>query len=95
MKKITSPQTKETYNQNAEIFKLLGNPIRLEMLELLKQGEMIVTDMLKIIGIRKANASQHLALMRKFKVVKVRRVGKNAYYSLTNSKIKTTPPLIF
>ena len=78
---------REKFERNAQIYKLLANPKRLEMLYLLDGKEMIVTDMVNTMGIRKANVSQHLAILRYLKFVTVKRVGKNAFYSLANPKI--------
>lgn len=77
---------REKFERYAETYKLLANAKRLEILSLLDSGEKIVTDLVNAMEIRKANVSQHLALLRYLKFVKVRRVGKNAFYSLTNPK---------
>ncbi len=78
---------KEKFERNAQIYKLLANPKRLEILHLLDGKEVMVTDLVNTMGIRKANASQHLAILRYLKFVTVKRVGKNAFYSLANPKI--------
>jgi DNA-binding transcriptional ArsR family regulator len=78
---------KEKFERNAQIYKLLANAKRLEILYLLSDGEMVVTDLVNTMGIRKANVSQHLAILRYLKFVTVKRVGKNAFYSLVNPKI--------
>jgi DNA-binding transcriptional ArsR family regulator len=78
---------KETYERNAGIFKLLANAKRLEILSLLSKKETTVTELVNEMGVRKANVSQHLAILRYLKFVTVKRVGKNAFYSLANPKI--------
>ncbi len=66
----------------------MANPKRLEILNRLKAtGEMTVTQLVDAMGIRKANVSQHLAILRYLKLVSVRRVGKNAFYTITDPKI--------
>jgi len=84
-------QSKKTdrkkFERNSQIYKLLANPKRLEILYLLDGKEMIVTDLVNAMGVRKANVSQHLAILRYLKFVTVRRVGKNAFYKLANPKI--------
>jgi ArsR family transcriptional regulator, zinc-responsive transcriptional repressor len=82
-----SPFPKEVYSKNAEIYKLLANPIRLEILNIIKNNEVNVDELSKIIGIRKANTSQHLAVLRHLKVVKIRRDGKNTFYKITDPRI--------
>jgi len=79
--------TRETLERNSKIYKLMANAKRLEILNLLKGGEMTVTQMINEMGIRKANVSQHLAILRYLKMVKVKRVGKNAFYTITDARI--------
>lgn len=80
--------TKETFERNARIYKLMANSKRLEILNRLKEtGEMTVTQLVDAMGIRKANVSQHLAILRYLKLVTVKRIGKNAFYTITDPKI--------
>jgi ArsR family transcriptional regulator, virulence genes transcriptional regulator len=78
---------KETYEANARVYKLLANAKRLEILKLLGEGEMTVTNLVNTMGIRKANVSQHLAILRYLKLVSVKRVGKNAFYTVGDPRI--------
>ncbi len=82
-----SPFPKATYERNAEIYKVLANPKRLEILNILKTNEISVDELAKEIKIRKANLSQHLALLRHVKLVKIRRDGKNVFYSIVDPRI--------
>jgi len=84
---VKSPFPKSTYNRNAEIYKILANPKRLEILNLLKNRELSVEQIVRVLKARKANVSQHLSLLRHSKLVKVRREGLNAFYTITNPKI--------
>ncbi len=79
--------SKKTFERNAKIYKLMANAKRLEILNLLKMNEMTVTELVNAMGVRKANVSQHLAILRYIKLVKVKRVGKNAFYSIADAKI--------
>jgi ArsR family transcriptional regulator len=80
-------QTKEIFERNAGIYKLLANPKRLEILTLLGEKEMTVTELVNAMGIRKANVSQHLAILRYLKFVTVKRIGKNAFYNIADKRI--------
>jgi len=60
---MKSPLPKEAYDNNANIYKILANSKRLEVLNLLKVKEMAVEEILKITKFSKANLSQHLALL--------------------------------
>jgi DNA-binding transcriptional ArsR family regulator len=78
---------REKFERNARIYKLMANAKRLEILDLLYDGEKTVTELVNAMGIRKANVSQHLALLRYLKFVTVKRVGKNAFYNISDPKI--------
>jgi len=72
---------------HAEICKTLANPKRLEIIYALKEGELSAGELVKRLGIPKANVSQHLAILRQRRVVVSRRDGVNIYYNIANPKI--------
>jgi DNA-binding transcriptional ArsR family regulator len=78
---------KGIFERNAGIYKLMANAKRLEILDLLSSKEMTVTELVNAMGVRKANVSQHLAILRYIKLVTVKRVGKNAFYKIAGEKI--------
>ena len=78
---------KQVFNMHAEICKTLANPKRLEIIYALKEGELSAGELVKRLGIPKANVSQHLAILRQRRVVVSRRDGVNIYYSIANPKI--------
>ena len=78
---------KETYQKNAEIYKVLANPKRLEILNLLKLREFAVEELRAIVKVPKANLSQHLALLRHARLVTVRRSGTKAHYQIIDRRI--------
>ena len=78
---------KQVFNLQAEICKTLANPKRLEIIYALKEGELSAGELVKRLGIPKANVSQHLAILRQRRVVVSRRDGVNIYYSKANPKI--------
>ncbi len=84
---MKSPLPQEAYDKNANIYKILANPKRLEVLNLLKVREMSVEEMLKITGLSKANLSQHLALLRHNGLVHTRRAGLNIIYRIVDPRI--------
>ncbi|MFA6463384.1 MAG: metalloregulator ArsR/SmtB family transcription factor [Candidatus Paceibacterota bacterium] len=86
--------SKETYFRNAQIYKVLGNPKRLEILNLLKYGEMGVEQILKITKISKANLSQHFGVLKKSGLIKNRRQGLNIFYTIVSPKIVDTCRLL-
>ena len=78
---------KQIFNMHAEVCKTLANPKRLEIIYALKEGELSVGELVKRLGISKANISQHLAILRQQRVVVSRREGVNIYYRISNPKI--------
>ena len=75
------------YNLQAEISKILANPIRLAILHSLRNEEKSVNELTDILGISQSNISQHLAIMRQVGIVKTRKQATNIFYSVTNPKI--------
>lgn len=75
------------FEMQANICQALANPKRLQVLDLLKAGELSVGDMVKVMGIPKANLSQHLAVMREKGIVSARREGTTVYYRLARPRI--------
>src|SRR5215831_8952565 len=72
------------YAQFARIGKAVGSPHRIEMLELLAQGERTVHSLATEVGLSIANASQHLQLLRQSALVETRKDGLHVYYRLAD-----------
>ena len=77
----------EIYKIHAEMCKVFSNPTRLEILDLLRDKELSVTELIKKTKLSQANISQHLSIMKSKGIVISNRKGKNIYYKLTNPKI--------
>lgn len=77
----------ELYEQFARIGKALSNPHRLELVDLLAQGERTVEDLAVEANLPIANASQHLQVLRAAQLVDVRRDGLYAYYRLSDERV--------
>lgn len=75
------------FSHFAALARVLGNEHRLELLELLAQGEQPVEVLTARTGLSFANVSQHLQLMRKSGLVAGRREGKNIRYRLLDGPI--------
>ncbi|MDO8467861.1 MAG: metalloregulator ArsR/SmtB family transcription factor [Nanoarchaeota archaeon] len=78
---------KEVYKLHAEMCKVFSNSIRLEILNLLRDKEMSVTELITKTKLTQANISQHLSIMKSKGIVVSNRNGKNIYYKLSNPKI--------
>lgn len=82
MANLKSRFSREVYERNANIYKSLANPKRLEILNAIRVKEATVTDLSKVLGTRKANTSQHLMVLRHLGLVTVRKTGKFVYYKI-------------
>src|SRR3990167_3670234 len=78
-----------------ETFKILANRKRLEILRLLKKRQLNVNEMVEMLGLRQPNLSQHLTLLRQYKLVRVNRQGQKAYYTLADNKITKAVEMIY
>ena len=78
---------KELYEIHAEMCKVFSNSTRLEILNLLRDKELSVTELIEKTKLSQANISQHLSIMKFKSIVTSNRKGKNIYYKLINPKI--------
>ena len=70
------------YEAKAELFRTLGHPVRIRILELLSEREHAVHDLLEDIAIEPSALSQQLAVLRRTGLVRQRREGGEVLYSL-------------
>ena len=73
----------------AKLFRGLGDPTRLSILETLRDGEKSATQIVQKIDQSQSNVSNHLACLLDCGLVKNRREGRNIYYSLSDKKVST------
>jgi ArsR family transcriptional regulator len=78
---------KKLYKMHAEMCKVFTSPVRIEILNLLRDGKKTVSELVELTGLNQSNISQHLHVMREKKIVKTEKQGNNVFYSLTNPKI--------
>lgn len=82
------------FSLQEDVFKVLANQKRLEIIQLLSNQEVSVTQMVAMLGIPQANLSQHLGLLRQSKIVASRRDGHAIYYRLSDSRISVACEMI-
>lgn len=70
-----------------ETLKVLANQKRLEIVQLLHNKELTVSEMVAMLGMPQANISQHLSLLRQVRVVSPRKDGLRVYYRLADERI--------
>jgi ArsR family transcriptional regulator len=71
----------------ADLFKILSNPIRIQILDTLRQGEKSVNDIAQWLEIEASSVSQQLAILRRYNLVKGRREGNYIFYSINEPAI--------
>ncbi|MBI5651027.1 MAG: winged helix-turn-helix transcriptional regulator [Chloroflexi bacterium] len=75
------------FQRHAEVCQTLANPVRLEILSLLRAGEKGVGELAELAELSQANVSQHLSNLRSKGLVSTRREGTHIYYCIANPKI--------
>jgi rhodanese-related sulfurtransferase/DNA-binding HxlR family transcriptional regulator len=75
------------YREFAVVGKALGNPGRLELLDLLAQGPRSVEELAVAAGLAMSTCSAHLQTLREAGLVETRRDGKRIYYSLSDDDV--------
>ncbi len=73
----------------AAIFKVLGDPTRTRIISALLQEELCVCDLAALIGISQSAISHQLRVLRNMNLVKYRKDGRIAYYSLDDDHISS------
>jgi len=71
-----------------DLLKAMANPSRLMILCQLAEGEKSVGEMEDIIGLSQSGLSQHLAVLRKKRIVSTRREAQSIYYSLASKEVE-------
>ena len=82
MIKQSATHTPEQLEQLANLFRLLGDRTRLNLLMLLSEGERNVTSLCETLHLPQPTVSHHLGLLRMSNVISNRREGKQVFYSL-------------
>src|SRR5215831_20011977 len=89
MSRANANPKRELFVQFAAVAKAIGNEHRLELLELVAQGERSVETLAERCGLSVANASQHLQHLRRAGLVAARRQAKFVLYRLADDAVLT------
>jgi len=73
----------------AATFATLADPTRLRLLHALSARELCVCDLALVLSIKQPAVSQHLRLLRALGIVRLRKEGRVAYYSLADNHVAT------
>jgi DNA-binding transcriptional ArsR family regulator len=71
----------------AELFKALGHPARVRILEVLAGGERTVSELTDLVGIEASHLSQQLAVLRRARLVAFRKEGHRVRYVIADPEI--------
>jgi len=70
------------FEKQAEIAKAIAHPLRIAIIDFLKDGEQCVCDIAEYIGSERSNVSRHLSVMVKAGVLEYRKEGLKVIYRL-------------
>jgi DNA-binding transcriptional ArsR family regulator len=84
----------EVFKLQSNLLKSLASPKRLEIISLLRDQSVNVSEMQSMLGLPQANLSQHLMVLREAGVVVTQKKGKQVYYRLTHSNFIEANDLI-
>jgi ArsR family transcriptional regulator len=79
----------EKYKNQIRLYKALMHPVRLAILDILREGEECVCHMEATLGYRQAYISQHLMVLREANLVEDRRDGWNIFYRVIQPEVYT------
>ena len=71
----------------ADLFKVLGDPTRIRIVQQLLNKEMCVTDIAEAMGMGQSAISHQLRVLRQARLVAFRKEGKTVYYSLNDEHV--------
>jgi DNA-binding transcriptional ArsR family regulator len=75
------------FENQAQVLKALGQPTRLQILDLLKDGERCVCEIFPAINQEQANVSKHLSILKQAGILESRKDGLRVLYRLKNQEI--------
>jgi DNA-binding transcriptional ArsR family regulator len=79
--------TRPIHEAKADLFRVLGHPARVRVLELLRGGERSVGSLQADLGLDSGGTSQHLAALRRIGLVTARREGTSVFYAVEDARV--------
>ena len=77
----------QIYAYHAEMCQVFSHPKRLEVINILRDGEMTVTELSQKLELTPGNLSQHLSMMKERHILLSRKEGNLVYYRIANPKL--------
>ncbi len=75
------------YAFQSEIFKALSHPIRLKIIQLLRDGERCVCEIVPALGMEQPSVSRHLAILKKEGILSCRKEGLKVIYKVKDPQV--------
>ena len=79
---MNSKKNRKLYQARARVMKALAQPVRLEIADVLAEGELCVEDISTRVGAERSNVSRHLSVLAAAGIVESRKQGLKVFYSL-------------
>lgn len=79
--------SRPVHEVKANLFRVLGHPARVRILEMLRDGERSVGSLQAELGLDSGGTSQHLAALRRIGLVQSRRDRTNVYYRVEDERV--------
>jgi ArsR family transcriptional regulator len=92
---IDLKRMRKSADQAVDLMKVLGNRDRMMLLCEINQGERCVSELEELLEIHQPTLSQQLTVLRKKKLVKTRREGKQIYYSASSQIAMSVMALLY
>ena len=77
----------QIYQYHAEMCQVFSHAKRLEVINVLRDGEVSVTELAQRLGLTVGNLSQHLSMMKERHILLSRKEGNMVYYRILNPKL--------
>ena len=76
------------YARAAEVYRVLGDPTRVKIIDQLLHQELCTSDLAEMVGLSEPAVSQHLRLLRVQRVVTSHRHGQRVFYALDDDHVR-------
>ena len=83
---MTSTKVKE-HRFKAKIFRALSDPVRLQILDFLRNGEKCVCEIIPHVGLIQPVVSRHLKILKDSGIVRDKKDGNKRLYSITDQRV--------
>ena len=85
--KLPKHMSSNTLGMVAERFKILGDPLRLQILQVLQEEEQSVGQIVEATGASQANVSRHLQILLRARIVDRRKEGLHVFYRISDNTV--------